>query len=141
MKTHRNRGPRPSCAHAAEGDGANPKFDRDHDHHQAKAWKDRQLERHAARAIEAEPLSLPQAIDWGLSLAAIQVLRGGSTIRAHIQWEADVPFDSVRSWLAGHEGAARAALARTLNRKRAPVVVLIAAGRATPHRTAHGDHP
>ena len=139
MKEHRKRGVRDSCAHTAEGDGANPKFDRDHEDRRERHWKHRQLAHHAARAIEAELMSRPRAIDLGLRVAAVEVVSGGSTLRVDVVWDAQVPLDEVKGWLAVQQGPARAALARALNRKRVPVVVLIAVGRIEPDSLAQGD--
>jgi hypothetical protein len=112
VKEHRKRGVRDSCAHDAEGDGVNPTSDRDHEDRRERHWKDRQLEHHAVRAVEAELMSRPRAIDWGLRVGAIEAVRGGSTLRVCVVWSACAASDDVRRWLAAHQRSARAALGR-----------------------------
>lgn len=139
MKKHRKGSVRDGCAHAAEGDGTNPKLDRDDDDRGPRHWKDRQLEHHARRAIESTLRSCAQAIEWGVRVVSVETGKGGSTLRVCVVWDENATRDEIQAWLAARQGSARAALARAMNRKRVPAVVLVAIGRIEVSDSAEGD--
>lgn len=134
LKNDRKRGVRDLCAQAGEMDGANPRFDELKERSERankRGWKQDQLLHNAAAVIEAELCGDAHAIDWGMQLDAIEMRGGGSSLRIGVVWDAPVDEDVVRVWLASRQGAVRDALARSMRRKRVPVVVLYTIGRVT----------
>lgn len=134
LKNDRKRGVRDLCAQAGEKDGDNPRFDELEERSERAdklGWKQDQLLHHSRAAIEAELCSDQYAIDWGVRLESIEMRGGGSSLRVGVVWDARVDDGVVRAWLASRHGAMRDALARSMRRKRVPVVVLYAMGRVS----------
>lgn len=132
LKNDRTRAGRDLCAHSGEKDGENPRFDELEERIEDKrGWKQEQLLHHALSVIEIELSADVRAIDWGVRLESAEVRGGGSSLRVGVVWEARVDVLTVQAWLALRSGAMRAALARSMRRKRVPVVVLIAIGRVS----------
>lgn len=132
LKNDRKRGVRDLCAQAGEMDGDNPRFDEleeRSENERKRGWKQEQLLHHATTVIEAELGADGRAIEWGARVEASEMRGGGRSIRIGVIWDARVDEDVVRAWLASRQGAMRVALARSMRRKRVPVVVLYAIGR------------
>lgn len=134
LKNDRKKGVRDLCAQAGEKDGDNPRSDELEERSERankRGWKQDQLLHHSRAAIDAELCGDRHAIDWGVRLESVEMRGGGSSLRVGVVWEACMDEDVIRAWLLSRQGAMRDALARSMRRKRVPVVVLYAIGRVS----------
>lgn len=133
MDSRRSRGGRDHCARLEEDDGIDPKLDQLRDRADARrearrknSHADAMLAKLAAGIIESEVCTHSMAIDLGLSVAHVEVVAQGKHIHAWLTASRRVPFtpEQIGHWLVGQAARARAALARTLDRRRTPSVSL-----------------
>ncbi len=126
MAADKSRRLRDLCAHVHADDGQEAKRDE-----QRKtppnppAFRDAQLAKAARRAVEQEVCATQIGIDWGTHVIDIQVSAG-----AHLRAWVGVAcprrdIDRAGMWLATRTPAVRAALARSITRKKAPTVTLV----------------
>lgn len=115
------------CAHVHEDDGRDARRQdrKTGGAPHAGAHRDGQLLKIARRAIEQEVCANAGGIGWRAEVLEIEV-GAGPHVRAWVGVACPRPHaDDAQAWLSARAGAVRAALARSLARKRTPTVTLV----------------
>jgi len=132
MDTRRKRDGRDHCARVEADDGIDPRLDELRDRAEARraakqkpGYRDDQLAKVAARAIEQELCPMAPAIEHGLGVVHVEVIGAGSHLRVRVAPSRPVADPrGLESWLAAIAPRIRAGLGHTLARKRVPTLSL-----------------
>lgn len=151
MDTRRRRDGRDHCARVEADDGIDPRLDELRDRAEARRaarekpdYRDDQLAKVAARAIEQELCPLGPAIEHGLGVVHVEVIGAGSHLRVRVAPSRAVADPrALEAWLTAIGPRIRAGLGQTLARKRVPTLSLelVSASEpgASPGRPDQGD--